>query len=768
MSANEQSAVDPAENPRLAYLDRIGKKLDTRLKEAIIWRSDFDERFIDAELQYSEAEVSIKEARQKQGPARVRDTHQSAPDNITRSATIVIASRVKDMLFPTNGRNWDIETSKRGNATPVASGDPQMAAQEAQQVAAMQAAADMASGKMEQLCADALDACQYAKHGRDAIFDGHKYGTGVLFGPFPKRTVSVQTVLAPQGGAVAVQQAEGPAFERWDPWDFYPQPCRHIKEAEYAFGLNMLTKRQVNALSRQPGFDAEQIARLLETHKEPSLGSLADRPLFARGGKDGKDYATMKGRYPVWRFIGSIDRECLEHMMPEGAANDSGEPQGLEQYYGIGSEGDDPADSYMAEVWMSHGIVIKAVPLPTQELAERLPFYVYSYEIDPNACFGFGVGHVIRFDQHGANIALSSALLNAMMAAGITGAVVKGALESPNGEQLSLIKPQMFQLNDSRIGEGGIDAAISFKTVPVTIGPILELYDRLKQNADQHSLMPVMGPGDSKRSVTAASGIAMLLNNDNIVQRAAANQWDDEVTIPLLSALITFMKESGLAAQHGALGDFDVVPKASGHLLVKDKRLQHNMLLIQMAQNDPDAAIIIDKEKLIRQVVMDTDADADNVLRTPEAAQALREQQQPPPDPEQIKAETERYKCDKDAEVRLQEAEAMITKESIQSRTAIAVAQLNYRAAMMKLASDEKVKMADVAKEMRLSELDAEVSKMQAAIDADAKSRIAQIRSADDRFKIGAKTEIEAQKIADQKLNRQVQLATEKPVRLAG
>lgn len=759
-------------DPRRAKLDAVGLALEKYKKEAMDWRAHYDQRFIDAENQFNEAMVPLKDAREKQGPTpRERDIHQSAPDNITRSTTIVISSRKQDMLFPTRALNFDIEAVQDAKAAMQANPQPGMAQGQATAMEGMDEAAD----KMEKLCASDLETCQYAKVARKAIFDGDKYGTGVLFGPFPKRRREIYTTVNAGMIGMAVREDDYAGFESWDPWDFYPQPARCIEESEYAFKLEMLTRTQVKSLAKQPGFDAAQIKRLLKEFPNPELGELGKRPLFVRGNGSGGDAeATMKGRYPVWRYIGPIDRECLGYMMSDAETgkppvSEDGDPLSVEAHYGLDElDDDDLHHNYISEVWVSHGIVIKAVPFPTFEEADRLPLYVTQYEKDPAAIFGFSVGHAIRFDQAGANIALSAAFLNAMMSAGVTGGYLKGALESENGDQqLSFIRPQMFAVNPKVVPEGDIRKALTFTTVPVTIDASLALYERIKENADQHSLMPVLGPGDAKRNVTAASGIAMLLNNDNIVQRSAANAWDDDVTMPAISALVRFQNQTGRAAAHGAIGEFAVKPRATGHLLVKDQRLQHNMVLLQMAQSDPDAAILIRKDELIRQIVSDADGDNSTMLRDDKEVEALRQQQGQQPSPEQMEQETKLEIAKIEQQTKLHEVSAGIQREEIQSRANMQIAAMQMRTAAMKLASDEKVAMATVIKEMRLEEIDRENTKIITHMSETARERIAALKIEADKYKTGAQMELEAQKIADQKESRAVQLRVEKPVRIA-
>lgn len=715
---------------RQSYLNDIGAKLEAQKNEAIQWRRTFETRWVEAEIQYQEGRTPLTEA--KDGNLSKAETHRQTPDNITRTKVRTIAARLQDMLFPSSDRNWDIDPS------PI----PDIPGLTPEQTANIQDIAKARAKRMDRRITDDLAECRYAEHGRSALFDGCKLGSGVIKGPFPRATTSkramtrvLETVFGQTQATELVSETKiRPAATRVDLWNFYPQPSRNMEECGHTFELHLLTAKALRDLAKQPGFDPEQINQLLE--QKPDAGRLNDRPVVSRATSRTDMAAIMKDRYPIWEYRGPVPRECLEH-------------------FGVKLREGDNLTVFNGEIWFSQGVVIKSSVSPLED-GDSQSYYVWCYEEDPDSIFGFGVPHVCASDQHGANITWSATVLNAIMSAAPQGGVLKGALRSQDGSQpdLTYDRPRMWVLDSV----DDIDKAISWSVVPNTTGDTMAVYERCKANADEHTMLPLIAQGEPSAAVPTSSGLALLMNASNIVQRQAAKAWDDRITVPMLRQFVEFEMLHG--DDEEAKGDFNVVPKGASHLLVKDVQLQHTVTMLQMADN-PANAPHFDRRFLLDNLVGFLDLPAEKAMLPMEKVEQMLAQQAQQPDPEMAKAELM-------AQIRREEIAAENERVRMRVEGDLLVTEMNQQTAAMKLASDEKITLQDVAAKLALIETAERVKTLRTEIDSQRKAAIEAERERTKRINAGMQAELKAQDQADKRRSQQVQIAAERPLRLNG
>ena len=691
-----------------SHLDDLGSKLEAEKEEAVSWRTPYEQRWLDAEKQIREGYTKLSETKD----IRTKQPHQIA-DNITKQKVRTISARIGDMLFPTNDSNFSIENSPIPALSPIA----QTPGAE-QDAAAKQQLAEQSAEQMEQTVKDYLDECNFAAQGRLAIDDGCGPGTGVIKGPFPKKVKhkATNTVQTPAGpvSSIVYEEKIAPHGSHVELRNFFPYPARNMRECPKVFELHLYTKQQAAKLADEPGFNKEQVNALLQS--EPELGALVSRPCV--------DAAVMKDRYSIWEYHGPIPKGCLS-------------------YFGVEVSDDDKLTVVNGEVWFCQGVVLKAVLSDV----ERPPYYTWSYEKDPNSIFGYGVPHTIEHDQHAANIAWSAMLLNATQSAFPITSIAKGAYTVEAGdEKWPPRRPVIVNAPDMDLGK-----VIQFTVVPSTLDTTSVIYERAKQNADEHSMLPVMAQGEPSNAVPTASGMAMLLNASNVVQRYAAKQWDDEITVPFVGAVVDWELLHGQNPANK--GVFDVIPKAASHLLVKDVQLQQSMQLLMLADN-PNNAIYFKREDLIRNVVSHLDMPSDQILNSPEEVKALQQQQAQQPNPEAIKAEVEKYKADKQFEAAMAKAQSDKEIAQMKANADVLVARMGMQAATIQAASDERMTAEEQATRANI-----------AALDTEAKNYQATLTDQRERQKDATKTTLEATKIVNEQASLNAELQHEDPFR---
>jgi hypothetical protein len=619
-------------------LAKLAASLETSRDEAIRWRAPIEQRWIDDLRQKHNGQPSLPEAKADNAVGRGgADEFRYTRDNITRPACIQIAARLSDMLFPTSEKNWALEPSPLPDLSnpdevitdpmtgepytvPGADGNPRpMTASDI--AARVKKLADQKCSRMSQAIDDALQECHYNTQGRAMIGDAVDLGTGVIKGPVVRRTrhTSYQQFDMPDGTKVPslkVKDDEKPGLYHVDLWNFFPQPCRKIEEAEYTNELHLLTAKKVRDLVNQPGFDKDQINDLLK--QEPDLGELQrGGALVERDRILAPQIETMRGRYAIWEYHGPIPREALEVM-------------------GMEFDEDDKLTVVDGEVWYSQGIVIK-VNLNPDEYADRVPYYLFNYEKDPSCCFGFSVPYVLRSDQYAVNQTWHAVMLNALMSAGAQIGVIPGMMEPHNGRvDLSCTKPKTWAMKSEVMD---ISKVLSVWTIPNVTGPLMSVYETARRNAADHTLLPQFMEGEPTKAAQTMGGLAMLMNSANVVQRDGAKNYDGDVTVPGLTAMNRWFLLHG--DDQEAKGDFNVMPKGESHLLVKDIQTQHVQVLTQIAEN-PRYAPYFDTWELLQLNVKTLSVPVTGLLRDRETVEQEMKAQAEQPDPMMAKAEADK------------------------------------------------------------------------------------------------------------------------------
>lgn len=644
-AAKSEKAQDEAtemELRRIAALDEQGAALETMKDEAIKWRLDFEQEWMVDYEQYNAAGRHSTAPTKREGAEPEKEpAYRQTSDNITRPKVIITASRLGDMLFPTSESNWALDPSPRPDIPEELIPPPQPAVDEqgVEQPPPERTPEELLEIKREiarKRCTGMFDTikdqhaeCNYSESGRAAIFDGCLYGTGVLRGPVLKN--KRRHTFKGGGYNAEMVQAAKPTIEHVDLWSFFPQPSRCMEECEHAFRLHVLPPRGLRALAKQPGFDTAQIARLLA--ETPTHGALATAAL-ERGCVRPDAQLVLSNRYSVWEYRGPMPKAAFASFVAGLVAQgmiDSGDAAGI-----LKELEKDLLNEIDCEVWFSQGVVIK-MALSTLAPGE-LGYYVFNYEKNPHSIFGHGVAYLCRDDQLATNQLWHAMMLNSMMSAGPQIGVRKGSLvEQPGGGRnntLSADRPRTWALNDE---VQDINKALSVFVIPNVTKDIMGMYERAKANADEHTMTPLIAQGEPTSAVPTSSGMAMLMNAANVVMRRLAKAWDDEITIPVITAFYEWNMDYN--PDDTIKGDYCVIPKGASHLLIKDVQAQHLQFATQLFSTNPMLAPYMKAGVFARKNIEMLDISAAEMLYTDEQVAQNAAAQGEQPDPETIKAQ---------------------------------------------------------------------------------------------------------------------------------
>jgi hypothetical protein len=765
---SEKRAAEEAMARRISTMDRIGDTLDGHLAEAVQFRSSFERMWIEdiRQFEYGDAGEGAGATPTKQYSSD--EEWKSVTDNVTRFSTITFAARLGDMLFPTNDRNWDMDKTPEPELPPevmqnLESTLQMMASEgkissEAMAERLEEMVLEVASKRMDKMRTkmdDQLTEARYADSGRELIMDGCKIGHGVMKGPFPKAKKRRRYKAGMGYAAVMEEVMTDPCVKRVDPWLVFPRPCRRIEDCPGVFELHELSSKRVSDLRMQPGFSELQVERLLQM--APTWASVSSTLVSMQQLEE----ATITGRnenYAVMEYHGQMPREAvdifIEQLLSEQKISEEARAK-------IVSEIERRNSLHLnCNVWFSQGVVLKVSVSPVDY--DHCMYKFFRFEENEASPFGKGIPRILRDTQRGITVLWRAIMLNAIMAAAPQIALAKGYLEPEGGgssgpKNLRFDKPRVW----SFIGEiDDIRKVFQVFTVPSTVGTTLPVYERAKQNAQEQTMLPLIAQGEPTQAVPTSSGLAMLMNASNIVQRRLAARFDAEITTPIIQSLYDWNMEFG---PDEAKGDYKVVARASSHLLVKDIQAQHFMTALSLYASNPKLEPRMRWDAWAEEGMKILDMPASRFLLSEEEFEAAQAEaaKNATPDPETMKAEA----AVKVADARVMEAQSGAEHKARSLELQAEDRGLDFEDRIADRESRERI--AAMAVQQALAGLDADgqarVMELQAKMQSDADRNATQTRIAGMKAAEKAQ-EIAARERADQREVEAEQRRPEGPV----
>lgn len=742
--SERQAEQDPEEAARLAErrriaMDTIGENLTGMLNEAVQYRAQFERDWIEDIRQFEYGDASNSSYATKQYSAD--EEHLSAIDNITRPATITYAARLGDMLYPTSDRNWDLDATPNPELPPevienIKAGPDGQGLPEAMLDAAIDTVARKRMAKMRQQIDDQLSESRYNDHGREVIMDACKIGHGVLKGPFAKCRRK-RRYIAQQGfTTMIVEENTTPCITRVDPWLVFPMPCRRIDDSPGVFELHEMSSKRVEELMHQPGFSRQQVRRVLAM--SPSWNSINSTIVSMRE-IDASSFGNNKN-YPVFEYNGQMPTEALvvflDQLMSETAISEEDASLILAEVQSSN------AIHLSCNVWMCQGVVMKLAINPID--AEHNLYKFFVFEEREGSPFGKGVPRLLRDPQRSVRMLWAAILLNSMMASAPQIGVKKGGLVPVGGASggsavdLRCTRPRVWAFNDDI---KDIREAMQVFVIPSTVGSTMPVYERAKKNGEEQVMLPMIAQGEPTAAVPTSSGLAMLMNASNIVQRRLAARYDAAVTTPVITDFYDWNMNFG---EESAKGDYKCIARASSHLLVKDIQAQHFLTALKMFSENPKLEARMKDEAWAEEAMRILDLDFGRFLYTQEELDEMQANAPPPqPTPEDKKADA----AVKTAEARVLEAQTRASRAEGETQLAFEDRRLDVeegererqsreRIAAMKLQEvlagmdqDAQIRVMEMARELELADKRerGELRKASMKIAADAQRTAAQI-----------------------------------------
>lgn len=630
--------------------------------------------------------------------------------NIVEGKTDIGASQVIRRVLPGDMRPWTIRP------TPVPEYDAAMAGDQADapvtladgtvQPAGMVAKAltvllDQKAEAMSRQIQDWLvdhgvygGKTAYA-HLRKMIQDGARLGTGVIKGPVP--AVKTERRWANQaGGAVMVERTRiVPKVRCISVRNCFPDPScgDDIHAGSFFIERDYLTPRKLRQLADEPGYDADELAAVLQ--QGPMSWSRWDDREQTR--RQGQVQVQDRHTYEVFYVYGELSPRELIAAGFEVPTLTVAPPE-------ISEAGEAEAAAYVAEqveqamrltavpivATMINGRVVRVILNPDQEGA--FPYRYFRWRAVEGRPEGKGIPTQIATPQIVMTGAIRATLENAGQSAGPQ--IVRMSCVRPEDGRLTSERNKHWVLDPSEDGGGAVDdvrKAFGLFVVPSVQEQLFNIVKAAQEWADQLANIPLLMQGIVGGTPDTLGGMEMLEANAASPLLDIAKEYD-EVLAPLISDLYRWAMDDP-EVPNEAKGDFDCQAIGSTTLIHRDRKAIALQQVVAQMANDP--AYGLSKERVGEQILKHVEIEPESVRMTEEERQAAA--QQPPPVDPRVEAANIKRQTDMEREQSRRESEQQDREHK-------------ERLAQLSAATTEAIKAADLQIQVLESARDRQLS----------------------------------------------------------
>jgi hypothetical protein len=546
---------------------------------------------------------------------------------ITATKQRAAASWIKDIILPQDEKAWGI------TPTPIAQ-LPQWAEQAVEKriqqsgggtteflqlrkilALEIQAQAKLSAENMTLKIEDQLTEGKWGKVINELIDDFCTFSACILKGPMLKK----RKVLSWQSGfgttTPSITTELKPEYERVSPFDIYPSPQSEDVNEQHLIEHIRFERGELYNMIDVPGYKNDQIRKVLEEYTEGLREWLWQDT----------ERNENENKYHWWRddHNGLIDG--LHYW---------GSVQGSHlREWGI-SVPDELAEYQIDAILIGRYII--RCQINNDALARR-PYMKACYDPIPGAFWGNSIRYLMNDIQELCN-ATARALVNNMAMA--SGPMVEVNYErlSPLETELEIFPWKIWQTRGAEVGQG---PTLQFFQPQSNASELMAVYDRFELKADDATSIPRYSHGNEKvgGAGTTASGLSMLMNSAAKSIKAAIANFDYGVTRPAIEMLYYYNMLT--SDDQSIKGDAQVVARGANALLLRDMAQQRRFEFMNLTANPLDMGIIGEEGRadILRAVAKDFDLEGIVPSRDVIRQRAQEKAENPPPNPEQIKAQ---------------------------------------------------------------------------------------------------------------------------------
>lgn len=703
----EQPSFEQIEEALRTVVDRLGQLA----AEQVRLKGPIEKRWLKALRQFhgrydAETEQALADANKSRAFIK-----------LTRKKTNSWKGRLESLIFPTDDRNYGIqptpvpsltsearevvekaiamvEEANAANAAAAqaaAQGDEAAAQQQAGTAAEIAGQADEIAKRakviaeeikeakkraeaMQAVMDDQLIECQYAAEGRDAILDLVRLGTGIMKGPLATEKTRgrwVPVVKIDNGVEVSTFEYQreadpAPIFRRVNPWSYFPDMSALKKgEEEFEFERHLWSKKDLRALVRDRGFNADAVRRIIDrassnrtVSSEEGLTYLADLRSINGTGE------TIRGRFVGWEYHGPLEAEEIVTMLQAmGQFEDA-------QYY---KDNADPLGELKVIAFFCEGELLKIAPEYPLDSQESL-YSVVPFEADEASIFGYGIPDIMADSQAAANAAWRMAMDNGGLSTGPQVLIDRDVVEPANGRWEITARKVWYKKKAAAAG-----TAFELFDVPNKVSEIMAIVTTARAFADDETQLPVQSEGEitDNPNVTATASNIMALGF-NVTFRSVVKAWDDGMTAPSMRRLYDWNMQH--SKRSDIKGDMTIDARGTSVLLVKEIQSQMLMLIAQNHTTHPVLGMMLKPYDTYRKMLQSLMIPPDEIMATKEEYDdaIARQAEQPQQSPQEITAQ------------------AALERAKIETEASLKIADIQRETELIKLAEQRNMKLDEL------------------------------------------------------------------------
>ena len=632
-SVKVDDATDaPIKGLNSAELKTLGQNLDRLFMQYASDRLIAEQRWLRNQRQY--LGLYDPDIDKELSPTRSR-----VYPRLTRVKVISVLSRIMNLMFPGNDKNWTLSASPSPDMSPddikqavadavkkdqAAGIQPQVDTDYA--LSAIQVLADKRAEDLTTLILDQLEeiggdqSADYVSLNRKVLKSGLIYGPGVLCGPYVREEKSTTWQLDPMSGQIMPMPkvAYKPQFEFGSIWDWYPDMSAKVLEASDGhFWRKVLTRSQLRKLANRPDFFPKVIRNYLASHETGNYRPrIHETELRAMGVKvNVNELKSESSKYEVIVWHGPISGVAL-------------------QAAGVDVPEDKLADEVDAEVWIIDQNVIKCVMNPWKELGVDVKtIHTFLFDEDDTSPIGQGLPNIMRDSQMAVCAAARMLMDNASIVCGPQ-LEINTTLLRPDQDLTAIVAYRNWYRDDD--GMTAQWPAVRPVEINSFLAELQQIIDLWMKFADMETFVGPATGGDMaagpSEPLRTAAGASMLRGDAALPFKDIIRSFD-AFTASVIQSLVQFNKKFN--PDKAPEGDYNVIARGATSLMAKEVR---GIQIDQLAQTLTDEEKAnVDMRKFARERFKVRDLD--DLLKSEEevardkaqadaAAQQAQQQQQ--------------------------------------------------------------------------------------------------------------------------------------------
>lgn len=533
------------------------------------------------------------------GPNRSR-----AYPRVTRVKCISVLSRIMNLMFPGNERNWELK------ASPSAEMDPKDVATAVQELAeerqkeglpvemdmqfidaAVNRLACYRADKLSLLVDDQLQeiggdqTLDYISLNRKVVQSGILYGVGVLRGPYVREERKTQWAGDGQGGfAPQTRSIYKPQYDFLPVWDFYPDMSGRVLPGEGYFIRLVMGRAELRRLANRSDFFGDQIKSYLRNNTqgnykprefETELRTMGTKANIADGQKQ-----DPQSKYEVLVWNGPISAKKLQEV-------------------GVEVPKAQQADDVEAEIWLVDGNVIKADMNAWRKLGVNVKtVHCFVFDEDDTSPIGNGLPNVVRDSQLSIAAATRMMLDNASVTCGPNLELNLSLLRQD--QDLTSIEPYKIWYKEDDNPATAQAPAVRKVDIDGHLDELKGMIEMFMQFSDFETFVGPATGGDMEKMpsepMRTAAGASMLRGDAALPFKDIIRNFDFFTQSVILS-LVEFNRKFN--PDLAPAGDYNVIARGATSLIAKEVRGMQLDLLAQTLT--PDERDHIDERKFVEQ-----------------------------------------------------------------------------------------------------------------------------------------------------------------------